>query len=119
MSIPLFDRFDKGDSQLTEEGEYVYRKSAAAIRDLVSFFEEDVGASIDLRDLKSILHEVTSEVLLNQIICRRLAPDDMKPEDKPPAQSLATAHYEDYLSFYEPDLEELPGQGWPPSTYDE
>ena len=105
MSIPLFDRFDKGDSQLTEEGEYVYRKSAAAIRDLVSFFEEDVGASIDLRDLKSILHEVTSEVLLNQIICRRLAPDDMKSEMD--------------LSFYDPDLDELPGQGWPPSTYNE
>ena len=118
MSIPLFDRFDKGDSQLTVEGEYVYRKSVGAIRDLVSFFEDDVGASIDLRDLKSILHEVTSEVLLNQIICRRLAPDDMKTEDRPPAQSLANAHYEDYLSFYEPDLEGLPVEGWPPSTYD-
>ena len=67
-SIILFDRFEKGDSQQTEEGEYVYRKSVSAIRDLVSFFEEDIGTSIDLRDLKSILHEVTSEVLLNQII---------------------------------------------------
>ena len=105
MSIPLFDRFDKGDSQLTEEGEYVCREASRTITGLVEHLEEVLGKPIDLRDLKSVMHEVVSEVLLNQIICRRLAPDYMKPEID--------------LSFYEPNLDELPSQGWPPSTYNE
>jgi len=79
MADTLYDREEDGGSCLSEDGACILRQAQFAIQVLLAQVEEN--GPIDLRDLQLVLHSAVDDVILNEIIHRRLA-------DKPKISEL-------------------------------
>ncbi|MAG24049.1 hypothetical protein CMI47_00585 [Candidatus Pacearchaeota archaeon] len=77
MAITLYDRSDAGDSMLSEDGGRLLHSAVIAIRCFLA--EAEADGPIDLRDLQSIIHSATDDVILNAIITRRLSVRRKRP----------------------------------------
>ena len=77
MAITLYDRSEAGDSMLSEDGGRLLRSAVTAIRCFLA--EAEADGPVDLRDLQSIIHSATDDVVLNAIITRRLSVRRKRP----------------------------------------
>ena len=69
----LFIRNPNGDSQWTEDAAAVCRSFANHVREALCDAEE--YGPVDLRDLQTILKSAIDDVILHEMVCRRLKPD--------------------------------------------
>jgi|10_taG_2_1085330.scaffolds.fasta_scaffold01302_23 hypothetical protein len=81
MAITLYDRREAGDSMLSEDGGRLLRSAVAAIRCFLA--EAETDGPVDLRDLQSIIHSATDDVILSAIITRRLSVSREVPKPNP------------------------------------
>jgi len=70
MAISLYDRCVDGDSMISDDGCRINRVAARAIRDILAVAEVD--GPVDLRDLSTVIKGSVDDVILNEIITRRL-----------------------------------------------
>ena len=78
MAISLYDRCVDGDSTLSSDGAYIRRSAALAIRDFLAEAEGD--GPVDLRDLSTVIKDAVDDVILNEIIRRRLSAKPLRGE---------------------------------------
>ena len=70
MATELYTREKNGDSCITEHGLQIQRLMAEMIEGMLFLIEAD--GPVDLRDLQYVIHSATDEIILKQIISRRL-----------------------------------------------
>jgi hypothetical protein len=80
MAISLYDRGEAGDSILSSKGACIRRSATSVIRDFLEAVAEADGA-VDLRDLSTVIKDSVDDVILNEIIRRRLS-TPAAPEQK-------------------------------------
>ena len=78
MAISLYDRCVDGDSTLSSEGAYIRRSAVLAIRDFLA--EAEADGPVDLRDLSTVIKDAVDDVVLNEIIRRRLSAKPLRGE---------------------------------------
>ena len=71
--VQLFVRNPNGDSYWTEDATRVCTSFATKVRAALREVEED--GPVDLRDLQTILKSAIDDVILHEMVCRRLSPD--------------------------------------------
>ncbi len=71
MAVTLYDREEDGGSCLSEDGAYILRRAVTVVRSLLVRAEED--GPVDLRDLQAVLHSAVDDVVLHEIVTRRLS----------------------------------------------
>lgn len=77
----LFIRNPNGDSQWTDGARATCNSFADAVRFAMS--EAELDSPVDLRDLQTILKSAIDDVILHEMVCRRLKPDPLdNPEGK-------------------------------------
>jgi len=89
MAISLYDRCVDGDSTLSPNGAYIRRSATSAIRNFLA--EAEADGPVDLRDLSTVIKDAVDDVILDEIIRRRLSAKPLRGErgtqggDKMPA----------------------------------
>ena len=71
MAITLYDREEDGGSCLSMDGAYILRQAVTVVRSLMVEAEED--GPVDLRDLQVVLTSAVEDVILHEIVTRRLS----------------------------------------------
>jgi hypothetical protein len=71
MAITLYDREEDGGSCLSKDGAYILRQAVTVVRSLMVEVEED--GPVDLRDLQVVLTSAVEDVILREIVTRRLS----------------------------------------------
>ena len=71
--VELFVRHPSGDSEWTENAAAVCRSFANHVREALCDAEE--YGPVDLRDLQTVLKSAIDDVILHEMVCRRLGPD--------------------------------------------
>ena len=111
MASKLYNRYESGDSMLSEDGDRVFHAARYTIKSLLAEAEE--YGPVDLRDLQSVLHSVVDDIIITEIVSRRLGkppamepPPPAKPEDYGGIPIIVEETKEDsYINFE--DIEEL------------
>jgi hypothetical protein len=78
MAISLYDRCVDGDSMISDDGCRINRVAVRAIRDILAVAEVD--GAVDLRDLSTVIKGSVDDVILNEIIRRRLSAKPLRGE---------------------------------------
>jgi hypothetical protein len=78
MAISLYDRCVDGDSTLSSDGAFIRRSAVLAIRCFLA--EAEADGPIDLRDLSIVIKDSVDDVILNEIIRRRLSAKPLRGE---------------------------------------
>ena len=72
----LFIRRPSGDSEWTDEARHFCLSFADAIRIAMHEVELELDGPVDLRDLQTIMKSAIDDVILHEMVCRRLRPDE-------------------------------------------
>jgi len=78
MAISLYDRCVDGDSTLSSDGAFIRRSAVLAIRCFLA--EAEADGPVDLRDLSIVIKDSVDDVILNEIIRRRLSAKPLRGE---------------------------------------
>jgi len=78
MAISLYDRCVDGDSTLSSDGAFIRRSAVLAIRCFLA--EAEADGPVDLRDLSTVIKDSVEDVILNEIIRRRLSAKPLRGE---------------------------------------
>jgi len=78
MAISLYDRGEAGDSMLSDEGAYILRQAKFLFESFLIRVEDN--EAVDLRDLSTVMKDAVDDVILNEIIRRRLSAKPLRGE---------------------------------------
>jgi len=70
MAKNLYDREEQGDSCITEEGLQMQKLISEMLQGMLMLIESE--GPVDLRDFQSVIYSATDEMILKNIISRRL-----------------------------------------------